>query len=133
MGTQTANVNFQGANRQFAWLEISFVYDKSDQHQTIYSSCNAKIAAMQIQSLALENASSTYSLIGGLEYNIYNEDDKHWLYQCGPSCNTTPLTEYINNKIYQELPKERNFLPTRMKSCILTRGEARVTHTSWRS
>ena len=30
-------------------------------------------------------------------------------YQCGPSCSTVPLTEYANNKIYQELPKEINF------------------------
>ena len=58
---------------------------------------------------------STYSLTGGLEYNIDNEDDKHWLhamfldYQCGPSCGTVPLTEYANNKMYQELPNERNF------------------------
>ena len=79
VGTQAINVNFQGANRQFAWLEISLVYDKSDQHQTIYGSYNAEIAATQIQSLTLENTSSTYSLTGGLEYNIDNEDDKHWL------------------------------------------------------
>ena len=30
-------------------------------------------------------------------------------YQCGPSSSTVPLTEYANNKIYQELPKEINF------------------------
>ena len=30
-------------------------------------------------------------------------------YQCRPSCSTAPLTEYANNEIYQELPKERNF------------------------
>ena len=27
VGTQTVNVNFQGANRQFAWIEISLAYD----------------------------------------------------------------------------------------------------------
>ena len=29
-GTQSINVGFIGANRQFAWLEISLLYDKSD-------------------------------------------------------------------------------------------------------
>ena len=37
-GTQSVNVNFIGSNRQFSFLEISFVYDKSDQHQTIFDS-----------------------------------------------------------------------------------------------
>ena len=105
VGTQSINVNFQGANRQFAWLEISLVYDKSDQHQTIYDSYGAEVAATQVQSLTLENTSSTYSLTGGLEYNVDNEDDKHWLYAlfvaywCGDSCSTAPLAEYANNKI----------------------------------
>ena len=114
VGTKTLNVNFRGANTQFAWLEISLVYDKSDQHQTIYDSYNGEIAATQIQSLTLENTSSMYSLTGGLESNIDNEDVRHWLhvmfvpYQCGPSCSTAPLTEYANNKISRELPKERN-------------------------
>ena len=40
VGTQTLNVNFQGANRQFTWIEISLIYDQSDQHQTIYDSYN---------------------------------------------------------------------------------------------
>ena len=42
ISTQTINVNFQGANRQFAWLEISLIYDKSDQHQTMDDSCVAE-------------------------------------------------------------------------------------------
>ena len=116
-GKETINVNFQGANRQFVWLEIWLVYDKRYQHQTIYDNYNAEVAATRIQSLTLENTSSTYSLTGELEleHNIDNEDDKHWLcsmfvaYQCGPSCRTAPLTEYANNEIYQELPKEINF------------------------
>ena len=116
IGTQTINVNFQGANRQFAWLEILLVYDKSDQHQTIYDSYNVEVAATKIQSLTLENTTSTYSLTGGLEYNIDNEDNKHWLYalfvayQSGPSCSTASLTEYANNEIYQELPKQKKSL-----------------------
>ena len=113
--TQTVNVNFEGAIRQFSWLETLLVYDKSDQHQMMYDSYNAKITATKIQSLTLENTSSLYSLTGGVEYNIDNKDNKHWLYamfvayQCGPGWSTTSLTEYTNNEIYQELPKGRNF------------------------
>ena len=114
IGTQTIDVNFQGANRQFAWLEISLINDKSYHHQIIYDSYGAELAATQVQSLTLENASSTYSLTGGLVYDIDNEDDKHWLYamfvtySCD-GCSTAPVTEYANNEIYQELLKERNY------------------------
>ena len=114
VGTQAVKVNIQGANRQLAWLEISLVYDKSDQHQTIYDSYGTEIAAKNIQSLTLENTSSTYSLTDGLEYGIHNEDDKHWLYvmfiaYCCVSCSTAPLSEYANIEIFQELPKGQKY------------------------
>ena len=114
IGTQTINVNFQGANRQFALLEISPIYDKSDQHQTIYISYGAGLVATDVQSLTLENASSKYSLTGGLVYDVDNKDSKHWLYAMfvAYSCDgysTAPVTEYANNEIYQELRKERNY------------------------
>ena len=35
VGTQSVNVNFQGVNRRFAWIEISPDHDRSDQHQTV--------------------------------------------------------------------------------------------------
>ena len=63
IGTQSINVNFQGANRQFAWIEISLVYEQSDQHQTVYDSYDAELAATKIKSLKLENFSTKYSLI----------------------------------------------------------------------
>ena len=37
-GAQTFTCTFKGAQRQFDWLEISLVYDKSFQHTTIYDS-----------------------------------------------------------------------------------------------
>ena len=39
-GTDSLNVEFLGSNRQFDWLEISIVPDKSDKHTTIYDSYN---------------------------------------------------------------------------------------------
>ena len=33
--TQSRKINFYGATKQFEFLEISLVYDKSNQHQTI--------------------------------------------------------------------------------------------------
>ena len=40
--SDTLNVEFWGANRQFDWLEISIVNDKSDKQTTIYDSYNRK-------------------------------------------------------------------------------------------
>ena len=35
VGSDSLTVEFYGANRQFDWLEISLLYDKSDKHLTI--------------------------------------------------------------------------------------------------
>ena len=37
-GSDSLNVKFLGANRQFDWIEISLVPDKSDKHTTICES-----------------------------------------------------------------------------------------------
>ena len=91
------------------------VFDKSDQNQTVYDSYDVELAAKYAQLLALENASTTYSLTGQLEYNVSNEDDKHWLYQMFVAyycegCSAAPLTQYKYNEIKQELTKEKNIL-----------------------
>ena len=39
-GSDSLNVEFLGASRQFDWLEILIVNDKSDTHTTIYVSYN---------------------------------------------------------------------------------------------
>ena len=57
------DVEFLGANRQFDWLEISLVHDKSDKHTTIYDSCNREMAAQEIKSLKLTNFTEVYNLI----------------------------------------------------------------------
>ena len=44
-GSNSLNVEFLGSNRQFDWIEISIVPDKSDKHTTIYDSYNREMAA----------------------------------------------------------------------------------------
>ena len=40
VGQGTLDIDILGANRQFDWLELSLVYDKSDKHNTVYDSYN---------------------------------------------------------------------------------------------
>ena len=42
-GSDSLNIEFLGANRQFDWIEISIVPDKSDKHKTIYDSYNREM------------------------------------------------------------------------------------------
>ena len=44
IGQDSIDIDFLGANRQFDWIEISLVYEKSDKHTTIYDSYNHKLA-----------------------------------------------------------------------------------------
>ena len=62
VGQDSIDIDFLGANRQFDWLEISLVYDKSDKHTTIYDSYNHELAAKQIKTLKLSNFTEIYSL-----------------------------------------------------------------------
>ena len=80
-GTQSLKVNFHGLNKQTEWVEISLVFDKTDQHQTVYDSYDVELVTISVQLIALENASTNNSFTGQLEHNVSNEDDKHWLYQ----------------------------------------------------
>ena len=54
-GQDSLEVEFLGANRQFDWIEILIVHDKSDKHTTIYDSYNRELAAQSIKSLRLSN------------------------------------------------------------------------------
>ena len=111
MGMQDLTCTFKGAERQFDWLEISIVYDKSYQHTTIYDSYDLELAAKLIKTLKFENTTRTYSLTGKLSYDIELEDEKHISYKmlAAYNCSSAPLTQYINNEIYQEMPNEDKF------------------------
>ena len=60
-GSDSININFLGSNRQFDWLEISLVYDKSYKHTTIHDSYNVELAAKYIKSVKLENFTEIYT------------------------------------------------------------------------
>ena len=45
VGQASLNAEFSGSNRQFDWLEISIVSDKSDKYTINYDSYNREIAA----------------------------------------------------------------------------------------
>ena len=112
--TQDFTCTFKGAQRQFDWLEISIVYDKSYQHTTIYDSYDLELAAKLIKTIKFENTSSTYSLTGKLSYNLKREDQKFLLYkmlvaQSCDGCSSAPLTQYKNNPIYQEITEKDKF------------------------
>ena len=107
-GTQDFTCTFKGVQRQFDWLEISTVYDKSYQHTTIYDSYDLELFAKLIKIVKFGNTSTTYILTGKLSYDLTKEDEKLLLYKmlvahsCD-GCSSAPLTQYKNNPIYQEI------------------------------
>ena len=113
-GTLTYTCTFKGAQRQFDWLEIFIVYDKSFQHATIYDSYDLEIASKLIKTIEFENTSPTYSLIGELSFDIEKDDGKNILHKmlvakACDGCSTVPLTQYKNNENYQEITEEDKF------------------------
>ena len=61
-GSDSLNVEFLGWNRQFDWIEIFIVPDKSDKHTTIYNSYNRELTSQTIKTLQLSNLTEIYSL-----------------------------------------------------------------------
>ena len=80
VGQDFLDVDFLGANRQFDWIEISLVYEKSDKHTIIYDSCNVEMAPKRIKSVRLTNFTEMYSLTNEKKYDIDNLTQKHLLY-----------------------------------------------------
>ena len=114
VGSQSRKVNFYDFAAQFEFIEVSLICDRSDQHQTMYDNYDLELAVQNIQSLTPKNAANTYSITRTSELNIDNEDDEHLLYLMFGACScegysAALLTQYRNNKIYQELTKEKYY------------------------
>ena len=119
-GTDALNVEFSGSNRQFEWLEISIVPDRSDKHATIYDSYNRELASQEIKTLKLTNFTEIYSLTNEKKYDIDNLTQRHLQFVAW-NCNgssVASLTVYMNNPIFQELPDE--------DTCVSVKKDERV-------
>ena len=81
VGQDLLNIDFLGSNRQFNWLELSLVYDRSDKYPAIYESYNTELAARIIKSIKLTNFTEIYSLANEKKYGIDNLTQKILLYK----------------------------------------------------
>ena len=135
IGSDSIKIDFSDSNRQFDWWEISIVYDKSDNHTTIYDSYNVELAAKYIKTVKLSNFTEIYSLTNEKKYDINNPTQKYLLYNqfvawsC-KGCNTAPLTDYINNPVYQELIDENDYNGVRSNEIVYLDLRASAGYTS---
>ena len=87
VGSQSHVVEFKGTNKQFSFIEISLVFDKSEQHNSIYDSYNFELAATMIGSVQLENLNNKYGEINR-KYDLTDEPDKYLMYRNFVACAT---------------------------------------------
>ena len=94
VGQDSFDIDFLGANRQFYWIEISLLSDKSDKRTTIYGSYNVKMASKRIKSVRLKNFTEIYSFTDEKKYDIDNLARKHLLHKqfVGWICNDSSVS-----------------------------------------
>ena len=74
VGRQSHIVDFMVANKQFSFISISLVYDKSDQHRSVYNSYNIELANKTIKTILLENTNNSYSSFS-VKCDLDEDDD----------------------------------------------------------
>lgn len=114
IGSQEFTVDFKESDRQFDWLEVSLVYDKSDKHLIIYDSYNGECVVQKIESVELANISKAYSVTNTINIDTPNDTRKHMLWKqfVAWNCNgysAVLISDYINNPTFQELPVEKDY------------------------
>lgn len=114
IGSQEFTVDFKESDRQFDWLEVSLVYDKSDKHLIIYDSYNGECVVQKIESIELANISKAYSVTNTINIDTPNDTQKHMLWKqfVAWNCNgysAVLISDYINNPTFQELPVEKDY------------------------
>ena len=113
-GTQSRVVNFQASNKQFSFITISSVYNKNDQHRSVYDSYNTELESAKIKRVQLENASDTYSTFNTVKFGTSYANEKYLVYMqfvsryCKGS-SIVPLSDYANNPTFQELPNMKHY------------------------
>ena len=114
VGSQSRTVTFNNIFKQFSFLEMSLVYDRSDQRLNIYDSYNAEVAATHIKSIKLQNASNTYSEFNTVKFDLEDPEDQYTLHNAFTACVTdsssiVSQSDYAYSKMYQELPKRDDY------------------------
>ena len=112
--SQSKTFTFTNAFKQFAFLEFSLVFDKSNEHLNIYDSYNAETAATSIKYIKLKNASNTYSEFNTIKFDLTDEEDRYILYNAFVAWVTkgssiVPESDYLYNEVRQELPTRNKY------------------------
>ena len=107
-GSQEFIVDFKGCDRQFDSLEIPLLYNKNDKHLTIYDSYSVECAARLVKNIELLNIWDAYRATNMMTFDISNGTQKHllWRQYVAWHCNSytaAPVSDYINNPVFQEL------------------------------
>ena len=101
-------MDFTIVNKQFSFVAISLVYNKTNQHRSIYGSYNAELASTKIKSITFENALNTNSTFNSVKFDTSNQHDKFLLYNefvvwCSKGSSIALLSNYASNPVFQEL------------------------------
>ena len=107
------------------------MYDRSDQHRSIYDSYNTELASTKIISIKLENASNTYNSFNSVKFDTDDAHDKYLCYSqffawyCKGS-SIAPLSDCLHNPIFQELPTQSEYFGSADDKIFidLSRGKA---------
>ena len=102
-------MTFTNAFKQFEFLEISLLFDKSDQHLNVYDSYNAEVAATNIKYIKLQNTSNTYNEFNTIKFDLEDEEDRYVLYNAFRAWVTNGSSivsddGYVHNETAQQLP-----------------------------
>ena len=133
VGAQSKTLTFTNVFKQFAFLEFSLLFDRSDQHLSIYDSYNAEVAATNIKSIKLQNASNTYSQHNTIKFDLEDEEDCFTLYNSfvvfvTKGSSIVPESDYVYNKVRQQLPNRKTyFTDSNEKVYIDIRGSKSYT------
>ena len=114
VGAQSKTFTFQNVFKQFVFLEFSLIFDRSDQHLNMFDSYNAEVAATQIKSIKLQNASNTYSRYNDIKFDLEDEENRFTLYNSFVAFVTNgssivPESDYLYNDVRKELPNRRKY------------------------
>ena len=103
-GSQSRTVTFNNTFKQFSFLEILLVYNRSDQLLSIDNSYNAEVVATYIMSIKLQNVSNTYSEFNMVKFDLEDSEDQYTLHNAFTAWVTdgssiAPRSTYAYNKM----------------------------------